>query len=144
MVDTELLTFGPSPPERHPAMVDPGRVPYARLAAPRRHGADPASAGGGCFQVFYVTMPSTCATLTISSAVVVPLRTLSLPSARRLFMPLARAALRILLVGARSNASSRSDWFIDIISKMPIRPRNPVLVQKSQPRGLKIVRSLLS
>ena len=44
-------------------------------------------------------------------------------------MPLARAALRILLVGARSKASVRSSLFIAIISKMPMRPRKPMPVQ---------------
>src|SRR5205823_573619 len=54
--------------------------------------------------LFYpVTIPSTCATFTISSAVVVPLSTFSRPSTSRLFIPLASAALRILFVGRRCN-----------------------------------------
>src|SRR5665213_85887 len=93
---------------------------------------------------YHVATPSTCATFTISSAVVVPLRTLSLPSASRLFIPPASAALRILLVGARSKARVRISLFIAIISKIPMRPRKPMPEQYSQPRGLYITLSFVA
>ena len=65
----------------------------------------------------------------LNSAVVVPFRIFSLPSASSVFIPPAIAALRILFVGARSNARFRSSLFICISSNTPTRPRNPVPVQ---------------
>src|SRR5262245_58356389 len=76
---------------------------------------------------------SSCVTRRTSETVVVPSRTLRQPSSRSVRIPWLTAKFLMISADERLRISCRTPSFIDTNSKIPLRPRYPVMAHSSHP-----------